>query len=131
MTEDDIPWLKYLCLKKYPDTYDPISTERWFRTYVLASPMMFFPVCTDNAFCIAMLSTVPWTPAEFECNVIFVCAEDGAMWEALTLLRASVNWARRRKCTTWRISSDTDHDLAPLARRLGATELSPRFCLRL
>jgi hypothetical protein len=73
---------------------------------------------------------VPWTPAEFECNVIMVCSDHGGMWEALRLLRVSVDWARRRKCSEWRLTSEND-DLTMLAHRIGATETSPRFEMRL
>ena len=131
MTETDIPWLKYLGQKRYHEAFDLEGTEGWFRNIVLKGPLMFYPVRTDNAFLIAMLSCCPWTPSLFECNVILVCADDGAMWDALTLLRGSINWARRRQCVIWRLSSDTDYELSPLARRVGATELSPRFVLRL
>jgi len=129
MTEDDIPWLHRLAKKRYRQEYDESSTEGWFRNIVLKGPMMFYPVRTDNAFVIAMMCTVPWTPAFFECNIIFVCADIGCMWEASTLLRGSIHWARRRKCAIWRISSDTDVDLEPLARRVGCTELSPRYVM--
>ena len=53
------------------------------------------------------------------------------MWEAMKLLRASIAWARKRKCVRWRMSSDTDYDLAAMARRLGVNEESPRFTLNL
>ena len=131
LTEADIPWLHRVCAKRYPrDKFDPEGTEGWFRNIVLKSPLLFLPIRTDNAFLIAMLCCVPWTPADFETNVIMVCADDGAMWEALRLLRVSVEWARRRKCSAWRLTSEND-DLTALARRIGATETSPRFNLRL
>lgn len=117
--------------KRYPsDKFDRFGTEGWIRNTVLKSPLLFFPVRTDNAFLVAMLTTTPWTPAEFETNILIVCADHGGMWEALSLLRASINWARLRKCSSWRLTSDND-DLTMLARRLGATELSPRFTLEL
>lgn len=131
MTEADIPWLHTVCAKRYPrDKFDPIGTEGWFRNIVLKSPLLFCPIRTDNAFLIAMLCCVPWKPADFEANVIMVCADDGGMWEALRLLRVSVEWAKLRKCSSWRLTSENE-DLTMLARRLGATETSPRFNLRL
>lgn len=131
MGEPDIPWLCNLFRKKYPTTYDAFATEGWFRNHVLKQAMLFVPVRTDNAFCITMLSTAPWIPAELEANVVAICADDNAIWEALHLLRHSIEWARFRKCGVWRMTSDTDTDLAMFARRLGATELSPRFSMRL
>lgn len=131
MSEADLPWLRMVFAKRYPpDKFDIEGTEGWFVNIVLKSPLLFLPIRTDNALLIAMLCCVPWTPAEFECNVIAICADDGGMWEALRLLRVSVEWAKRRKCSTWRLTSE-NADITMLARRMGATETSPRFNLRL
>jgi len=129
LTENDLPWLIFLCKKKYGNQYDEATCEGWFRNIVLKSPLMFHAVRTANAFAISMISTLPWAPAEFECNIVFVCADDGHMWEAFKLMRDSVAWARKRKCSRWRLTSETDVDLFQMARRLGATEISPRFTL--
>lgn len=77
-----------------------------------------------------MLSVKPWTPSETECNVAALCADDGAMYEALKLLRWSIEWAKLRKCAYWGFSSDTDYDFKMLANRLGAQEISPRYIMR-
>jgi hypothetical protein len=131
MTDEDIPWLTWLCKKRYAADYDSESTIAWFRNIVLKSPLMFYAVRSQDAFVITMISVTPWLPGSIEANIIFICADDDAMWQALRLLRCSVDWARRRKCTLWRLSSDTAYELGPLAKRLGATELSPRYALRL
>lgn len=130
ITEHDIPWLVYLCKKKYSNRYDAPTTENWFRNIVLKSPMTFYATRSDNAFQITMLSVMPWLPAEPEANMIFVCADTGKMWEALRLLRDSVDWARNRKCAIWRLSSDTEIDFPGVARRLGCDEISPRYLIR-
>jgi hypothetical protein len=117
--------------RRYSGRYDRLGTELWFRNIVLKGPMMFLPLRSDNAFLIAMLSTTPWSPASPECNVALVCAEEGAMWEAVMLLRASIEWAKRRKCCLWRLSSETDFDLEPIALKLGAKERHTRYVLRL
>jgi hypothetical protein len=131
MSEADLPWLRMVTAKRYPrDKFDPESMEGWFVNIVLKQPLLFCPIRTDNAFVISMLCCVPWLPAEFEANVVAVCADDGGMWEALRLLRVSVEWAKRRKCSSWRLTSEND-DLTMLARRIGATETSPRFLMRL
>jgi hypothetical protein len=131
MREEDLPWLSYLCKKRYSDRYDEEGTINWFRNICLKGPLLFQPIRTDNAFCITMLSVLPWLPAEWEANVVFICADVGAGWDAIHLLRASIEWGRKRKAHRWRLMSETDFDLAPLAKRLGATELSPRYSLRL
>ena len=93
--------------------------------------MLFLPQRTDNAFCISMLSVTPWLPVDYETNVVVICAEDNATWEAIKLLRASVAWSRLRRCKVWRLSSDTHNDMTLLAQRLGAEEISPRYVMRL
>jgi hypothetical protein len=128
-TENDLPWLIYLGKKRYGLDYDYTTVEGWYRNIVLKSPLMFHSARTENAFAISMISTLPWLPSEFEANIIFICAEDGAMWEAMRLLRDSVAWAKLRKCKRWRMSSNTEYDVQAMARRLGATEITPRFSM--
>lgn len=130
-TEADVLWIVWLGRKRYPKNYDPAGAEGWLRNRVLRDPLMFLPMRTDNAFAVSMISVKPWTPAEFECHVAALCADDGAMFEAFKLLRWSQEWAKLRKCTFWSISSDTEYDFSMLARRLGATEIAPRFQMRL
>lgn len=131
ITEQDLLWVVWLGRKRYPKNYDPPGAEGWLRNIVLKNPLMFLAQRTDNAFCVSLISVKPWTPAEYECNIAALCADDGAMWEAIKLVRWSVEWAKLRKCATWSISSDTDYDFAMLAHRIGAQETSPRFTMRL
>ena len=60
-----------------------MATEAWFRNIVLRAPLVFLPVRLDNAFLIAALNLIPWVPGELEANVVLVCADDGATFEAL------------------------------------------------
>jgi hypothetical protein len=131
LSETDLQWLEYLFRKKYSSQYDHGTTRNWYVNTVLKSPLMFYPIRLDNSFAISMLSCVPWLPNDFECHVVACCADDGAMWEVIRLLRDSIRWARYRKCKVWRLSSDTENDLANIARRMGVTEISPRFSMRL
>jgi hypothetical protein len=93
--------------------------------------MIFYAARTDNAFIIALLSVCPWFPSDFECNIIFIAAEDGAMWETIRLLRCSIAWARARRCCFWRLAGDTEYDMKAIARRLGAKEIAARYILKL
>ena len=129
MEDSDLPWLSALCKRRYSNKYDAYTTERWFIQKVLREPLLFYSVRSDDAFLIAILSYMPWLPADLEVNVIFVCAEPGAVWQAAELLRHSIDWAKRRGAKCWRLSSDTDFELAPLARRVGAKEAHPRMTL--
>lgn len=130
LVEEDIPWIIELSVRRYGKDYDYATTEGWFRNIVLKQPVLFHPVRTEHAFCISMLSVLPWMPHLAECNVVFICADDGYMWEAMHLLRASIAWGRRRRCTMWRLSSETEYDVYQIAKRLGATEQSPRYGLK-
>lgn len=130
MNEGDIDWMHALGKKRYSSKYDLVTTEGWFRNVVLKQPVLFYPARMPNAFCISMLSLTPWSPSEAECNVVIVCADDGCMWEAMKCLRSSIEWGRARRCSVWRLSSDTDYELGRMAKRLGAMEISPRYLLR-
>jgi hypothetical protein len=85
----------------------------------------------DHSFIIATLSCSPWLPSEFESHVIAICADEGYIWETLSLLRGSIDWARQRKCTHWMMTGDTAYDLEPIVKRLGIKDRSPRYILDL
>jgi hypothetical protein len=131
MTEADLPWLTQLCRKRYSHKYDAEATQGWYSNIVMKSPLMFYPVRSADAFCITMLSVVPWLASDLDANVVFICCDEGCMWQGLRLLRCSIDWAKRRRATVWRLSSDTEYDFKALAMRLGATEISPRFAKQL
>jgi hypothetical protein len=131
LTEADIPWMVDLGRRRYSNRFDVMATEAWFRNIVMKAPLVFLPVRLDSAFLIMALNVIPWVPGELEGNVILVAADNGCMWQALELLRFSIEWAKKRRATEWRLTSETEVELGPLARRLGAKELSPRYCLRL
>ena len=131
LTENDVPWLINLGIRRYPNNYDPQTTENWLRNQVLKQFITFFATRTENACQISMLSLAPWTPAEPECNLVTSVAEEGHMWELIRLIRGSIEWARRRKCVLWRMSSDTSYDYQMIAKRLRAEEIAPRYVVRL
>jgi hypothetical protein len=103
----------------------------WFRGTVLRTPMVFLPIRSDDAFLIASIGVLPWMPAEWECNTVLAVADHGKMWQLVTLLRFSIDWAKKRRCSEWRMSSETTHDLGAIAKRLGCDELTPRWRMRL
>jgi hypothetical protein len=117
--------------RRYDPRYDFIGAEMWFRNIVLKQPMVFLPIRSQDAFAIGMLSTVPWRPQEVECNVAMVCADFGALWQAVTLMRVTLAWARQRKCIKWRVTSETDFDLGPIAHKLGAEKEPYRYVVKL
>lgn len=131
LTEADIAWMLDLGRRRYSNRFDLMATEAWFRSIVMKAPLVFLPVRLDDAFLIAALNIIPWVPGELEANVVMVAADEGCMYQALELLRFSIEWAKKRRATEWRLTSETEVELGPLAKRLGAKELSPRYCLRL
>ena len=131
LTESDTEWMLALSKRRYDNRYDFQAAELWYRNLVLKAPMVYWPVRTENAFLIGMCSTVPWRPQEVETNVVMLCADEGALWEAITLCRASLEWAKRRKAIIWRITSETSFDLGPIARKMGAEKEPSRYVVRL
>ena len=126
LTEDDLPWLHPLFAKRYPG-HDAYTTERWFRAVVCKDAMNMFAVRTDGAFLVAMHTILPWMPKDGEVNIVCICADDHAGWQVIALLRKSIEWARHRNAAKWRLTSDTSYDIWPLALRVGATSLRPRY----
>lgn len=84
-----------------------------------------------DAFQITSLTTTPWTPQAYQAEVMAICADHGKMWQAVKLLRDSIQWARDRRAVGWNFSTETQYDLAPIMKRLGAVALTPRYRLDL
>jgi hypothetical protein len=131
LVEDDLPWLHNLFSKRYPDRYDAATTERWFRSVVVKDAMHMYAARTNDAFVVAMMVTMPWLPGHPEVNVVGICADDGAGWQVIKLLRGSIDWARKRNAAVWRLSSDTMYDVWALAERVGAHHVRPRYEINL
>lgn len=113
--------------RRYGD-YDPGAAMSWLMG-MLQEPRGFM-LRTDGAFIIGGIIVAPWHPTRLECHVLVICAEPGAHWQAVKLLRRSVAWAREHGCQTWRTSSDYA-DIDPLCRRVGAVPTQPRYVLNL
>lgn len=126
VTLDDVPWVRELFKHRFP-AYDVDAAETWYRNHVLPNPIAWLAIRTDDAYLTAFLKRVPWDPAHADCEVVTVCADDGAVWQTGALLRASLDWAKERKADAWCYSSDTDYRIEPLVRRLGAYQQEPRF----
>lgn len=130
VTRDDVPWVRSLFIKRFAN-YDVDSAESWYVNTVLANPVTWLAIRTDDAYLTAYMRQYPWLPARLECEVVTVCCDLGKIWQAFPLLRTSLEWARERKAASWGYSSDTDYDIGPLVRRLGAHSREPRFIINL
>lgn len=122
-----------LLRRRYPNNYDPMTAARWVKEHVIPSPLLYLGIRTDDAFLIALVNQMPWVPGENIIEVVSLCADDDPGWpfQTVKLLRASIEWARHRNAKAWRICSETHYDLEPLARRVGAHAVSPRYILEL
>lgn len=127
----DVPWMHKIFKIRYPNNYDSISADTWMHETVLKMPTLFLAVRTEDAFLIAMLGNRPWLPNDFICHVVVVASDHGRIWQCPTLLRYSIDWARRRKAVIWNFQSDTEYDIAPLMKRVGIKEIAPRYRLEL
>lgn len=116
-----------LCKRRYGERYDLLTTEAWVRNHVLQNPLIYLSIRNDAAFLIAYLHNLPWTAQEYEAEVALICAEEGRAWKAIELLRASIEWGRWRQAKRWIFSSGTSFDFAPIAKRLHAYTLPPRY----
>lgn len=131
LEESDRPWLIDLCKRRYPPYYDTVTAENWISHAVVRNPIQFYITRTPNAFQITNLTASAWTPKEFTADIVAVCCDHGKMWEIFPLLRDSIRWARDRNALRWRFETDTEYDLGLIMRRLGASEITPRYCLNL
>lgn len=131
MTADDLPWIAELARRRYPQRYDETTMAGWLLNTVFRNPHVYLAIRTEEAGVIAYMQVMPWLAPEPDVDVMFVFAEQGAVWQALELLRASIRWAKKHRAARWRLSSDTEYDFGPLAKRLGAQQLTSRYVMEL
>lgn len=131
MEDRDRAWLVDLAWRRYGSQYNATGADAWFTNVVLKNPIQYYATRTANAFQISNLTTTPWQPRVYRADIVFICADHGKMWETLPLLRDSIAWARDRGAYAWRFETETEHDLGPVMKKLGVTELTPRYHLEL
>lgn len=131
LTIDDIPWVLSLAHERYAG-WDPGGALTFLVQALNARENMLLLCGTGrDAFLVATRVAPPWYPKRWECQVMVVCAKPGAHWQAMKLLRCSVAWAKLHGCLRWRFYSETEHDVGPLCRRLGATTENPHYMMEL
>lgn len=117
-TVDDLPWILSLAHRRYTKTPDPGTSLSWL-VRCLQTPLALV-IRSEGAFCTAIIETQAWWPGEPECHIAVLVADKGHHWEAITLLKTTISWARANGCARWYLSSETDFDFEMLARRVGA-----------
>lgn len=126
-TAADLPWVMSLAYRRY-GSYDP-GKILVFLLNVMQNQQALF-LRADGAFIIAS-ATEPIWGNELECHVVFLCAAEGAHWQAVQLLQESVEWARAKGCRKWQFGSETENDIGALAKRVGAQPGWPRYWMEL
>jgi hypothetical protein len=123
LVESDLPWMIELAQRRFP-AFNPVAARSWFVNEVLTNDR-YFAMRTEDAFLIAVLSSMPWT-SRTEAIVLILITADDKPWQVVRLLRESINWARQRKAAHWHFWMD-DADAGALARRVGARENTSRY----
>lgn len=116
ITSTDIPWMLDLAVRRYPE-FDQASTVAWMKT-MLAMPSFICAIRSADAFVVGNVDAKVWQPWKIDCHLIFLCAEEGAHWQAQTLLRSLLDWAITGKAGRLFLASDTYVDIEIMARRL-------------
>jgi hypothetical protein len=129
MRDDDVAWVTEINKRRYPTRFDAEATALWIRNVVLRNPLVFCAIRNDHSYVIAHLAVIPWFPRSIECNTCIVCADIGHMWRVIPVLRSAVEWARRHRASAFRITSQTEFDLGPIAKRLNMTKSFPLYSL--
>lgn len=111
----DLSWALDLATRRYP-TFDRMATARW-AIGVLHEPRIYMRR-TRAAFVVGSLEAKVWLPKQLSCHMLFLCAEPGAHWQAMTLLRRLREWAIANQATRLFVGTDTGIDLGPMVNRL-------------
>ena len=127
----DRPWLVDLFRRRYPPHWNVATADAWIAEAVLPNPIQFYATRNADAFQITSITTNPWTPQTFQADVVALCCEHDKIWQTFPLLRDSIQWSRDCHCHQWRFGTETDYDLAPIMKRLGAGNITPRYHLNL
>ena len=118
ITPNDIPWVMSLASERYKNGWDA-GTSLVALTQVMRTPTAG-AWRTDHAFLLVNCVSSAWYPKRVCCEVLALCDEEGHHWDAIKLLRHSIEWAKERGCANWSVRSDTHNELGALALRVGA-----------
>ena len=114
---EDIAWAMSLAHQRYKKIFDP------GHALTVLTMAMRLPTAlawrTDHGFLIANIVASVWHPQRRALHILAVCVEEGHHWEAVELLRASVRWAREQGWQKWWLTSESEHKVDALARRIG------------
>lgn len=115
----DVPFLVGLALRSYGERIkDRPGLEAWV-AQVVAQPDVYVARTRDAAV-IAAVQRLFYDPTP-DLRLLYLASEARGPWEPLSLLRAAKAWGAERGCGRFDLTNGTEVDLAPLARRLGAT----------
>jgi hypothetical protein len=124
LVEADVSWMIELARRRFR-AFDPVAAQSWFVSEVLTNDR-YFAMRTEDAFLVAVLSSMPWSTSRSEAIVLILITDDDKPWQIVRLLRESIKWARQRKAAHWHFWMD-DADAGALARRVGARQNTNRY----
>ncbi len=127
-TLDDLDFLIDLAASVYGD-FNEQNARLWIcKTLEVPAAVIFRG---EAGAVVATVNAPFYRPAEIRAFIVFIACQDPRLREGVRLCREVVNWGRTMGAQSLRFGSQTDCDLAPLAKRLGAKTESPSFVLEL
>lgn len=130
-TIDDLDWMIDLAVKRFPKiVQDRDATESWLAN-ALVNPS-FCVLLDDHGFAIGVGGTTIFNKHYTVANIHTLVTEKGNhIWEAIRMARHIKLWAEQHGAEELYLADSTDIDLGPIAKRIGATEITPRYVVKL
>jgi len=120
-TADDLDRIFEISREAYPQYQIDQEECRQWALRALQNPDVLIAV-GERSFGISGVSAPFWAPSKRRGVMVFLASTNGSGYEPCALLRYMVKWALKdRGATTYHFGEDTGANLAPLARRVGAT----------
>ena len=133
-SQNDISWLVPLAKSCYGERIEDSEGVATWLDAQLKNPD-FFIARGDFAAVAVGVFRYFYAPRRPEASVIFVLGSRHepakAVWEAASLLKHAVLWAKGKEARLFKMDSATAIDVAPLAQRIGAKPTGQTYVLEL
>lgn len=120
-TLDDLPEIAQRLIRHYEGRATPeqiMKGAKWMCWAIGSRERLV--LIGPNAFGVASTGMFYGCEARAQVDILCCRPSAGGSWEALSMVRKMVAWARRRGFPMMRLDSDTGIDFAPFGKRLGA-----------
>jgi len=128
VVEADVPWLLDISMRRYPGLLDPDFVRPWVTELAKSDAPILF-IRTPDAYLLADLVFSTELPGRKDVHLIYLASDSPRGFQAYRLLKAMVQWSKMVGAQAVHFGSSTDVDLGPFAKRLGAKQEAPSFCL--